>query len=89
MKFELDDKQTNEIRNMIKDLYEVYGTIKGCKEMGNYVVNIDMVLEAYKSYIGFAELVLDERNERFCKRNDINKKENMKELMRNFKSKLD
>jgi hypothetical protein len=88
MKFELNDNYTNDVRNLVKSLYEAYGAYEGCKEMGNNTVSVDQVLDVYQSYIQFVEMVLDETNDGFHKKhrqNDTVKKSELANFIRNYR----
>jgi hypothetical protein len=68
VKFELTEGQTEDVRKLLKSLYEQYGSIKTYKDLGNKEYPTSFLLDTYKNYIHFVETVLNEINDEFHKR---------------------
>ncbi len=86
MIFELEKKQVNEFRNLIKSAYEAIGMYENYKQMGQNLIPVDHVINIYQSYIQLMEIVLDETNDSFHEKYKKKiTKDDIKEYMDKFK----
>jgi hypothetical protein len=85
IKFELTEGQTEDVRGLLKGLYEQYGSLKTFKDLGHKDYPVSQMLDVYKSYIHFVETVMGEINADFHKRPSKKDLEDLKKAYRDSK----